>query len=72
MSRRSSRSFDPNNLGTGVCERNTPPEKNTHGNLSFKNTKQGAGEQFLPQNCMAKAFGKGVCFSQTPVCRILV
>ena len=32
-----------------------------------RNTKSGAGEQFLQQDCMAKARGKGVCCSQTPV-----
>ena len=33
----------------------TPPEKKTHGNSSFKNTKSRPGEQFLLQGCMAKA-----------------
>ena len=31
----------------GVCEKNTPPEKNARWNISFQSTKSGAGEQFL-------------------------
>ena len=40
--------------------KNVPPERRTRGKFSFKNTKSGAGEQFLPQECMAKARVKGV------------
>ena len=42
-------------LSTGVCEKNTPPERKTLGTISLKSTKSGAGEQFLPLDCMAKA-----------------
>ena len=45
-----------------VSVKNTPPEKKTHGTISFKNTKSGAGEQLLPVDCMAMARMKGVCF----------
>ena len=38
------------------CLRTTPPEKKTHGNISFRNT----GEQILPLDCKAKARAKGV------------
>ena len=54
------------NSDTGVCEQNTPPEKTTLGDMSFRSTTSGAGEQFLLQDCMAKADVKGVFFSQTP------
>ena len=40
-----------------------PPEKKTLGKISFQSTKSGAGEQFLLQDCMAKAPIKGVCLS---------
>ena len=50
---------------TGVCEKNTPPEKRTLGTRSLKNTKSGPGEGFLPLGCMAKAREKGLCVSQT-------
>ena len=48
------------NRGTGVCEKNTPPEKKKDGNIGFGNTESGAGEQFLLLDCMAKARAKGV------------
>ena len=34
--------------------------KHSSGNTSFKNTKSGAGEQFLLPGCRAKACTKGV------------
>ena len=46
---------------TGVCEKNTPPEKE-YGNTSFKNTTSGAGEQFLLLDFKAKACTKGCLF----------
>ena len=52
---------------TGVCEKNTPPEKRTLGKIGFRSTKSGAGEQFLPLECKAKACAKAVSFSETPV-----
>ena len=45
---------------------NTPPERRTRRNTSFQNTKSGAGEQFLLQDCRAKADTKCV-ISQAPV-----
>ena len=47
--------------------KNTPLEKNTHGEISFKSTKPGAGEQLLLQDCMAKARVKGVVFTDTGI-----
>ena len=55
---------------TGVCDKNTPTEKKTRGQFRIRNTKSGAGEQFLPQDCMAKARVKKECVcSQTPAGR---
>ena len=34
-------------VGTGVCEKNAPPEKSAHWTCGFQSTKSGAGEQFL-------------------------
>ena len=48
-------------IAGGVCEKNTPPEK-TLGSISLKNTKLGAGEQFLLLDCTTKARVKGVYF----------
>ena len=59
----------PLHAPSGVCEKNTPPEKNTCGKISFQSTKSGAGEQFLLQDCRARACAKGTLFSQTPVAR---
>ena len=54
--------------GTGVCEKNTPPEKKTFGEIIFRSTKSGAGGQVLLQDCRAKAGIQEVfSFSQTPV-----
>ena len=53
-------------ITTSVCERSIPPDKKTGGKRSFEKTKLGAGEQFLPLDCRAKAGAQGV-FSQTPV-----
>ena len=47
-------------------EKNNPWEM-TPRNISFQNTKSGAGEQFLLLDCGGKAPVKGVSFSQTPV-----
>ena len=47
--------------------KNTPPEKKTRGKISFKNTKSGAGEQFLLQDCKAKACRNVVLVHKTPV-----
>ena len=52
---------------TSVCEKNTPSENNRHWNISFQITKSGAGEQFLPLDCRARARRKGVFLSQTLV-----
>ena len=47
---------------TGVCEKNTPPEKKTLGTISLQSTKSGAGEGFLLLGRMANARAKGVFF----------
>ena len=57
---------------TGVCGKSTPPEKTTLGKMSFQSTKSGAGEQFLLQDCRAKAHVKGVCCLYTPVVLLLL
>ena len=36
-------------------KKNTPRERRTQRQISFRNTKSGAGEQFLQQDCRAKA-----------------
>ena len=46
----------------GVCENNTPPERKILGNISLKDTKSGAGEEFMLQDCRARACSKGVFF----------
>ena len=51
---------------TGVCEKNTAPEKKACGKISFQSNKSGAGQQLLLQDCRAKARTKGVLF-RTPV-----
>ena len=51
---------------TGVCEKNTPPEKKTCEKIGFQSTKAGAGQQFLLLDCRARARIEGV-FVQTPV-----
>ena len=43
------------------AEKNTPPEERACGKTGFKNTKSGAGEQFLLVDCRGKAPVKGVC-----------
>ena len=48
-------------IPVSVGEQN-PPEKKTHGEISFKKTKSGAGEQFLLLACSAKARTQGVFF----------
>ena len=52
---------------TGVCKKETPPEKKTCEHISLENTQSGAGEQFLLLDCRARACAKGVLISQTPV-----
>ena len=42
--------------------KNTPPENNTHWNISFQSTKSGAGKQFLPLDFRTVALRKGVFF----------
>ena len=44
-----------------------PPEKNTCEKTSLQSAKSGAGEQFPPLDCKAKAGAKGMFCSQTPV-----
>lgn len=46
--------------------KNTPPDKNNLGIISFRSTKSGSGEPFLLLECRAKARQKGVFVSQTP------
>ena len=48
---------------TGVVEKDTPTEKNTHWNLSFQRTKSGAGGQLLLLDRRARARIKGIFFS---------
>ena len=43
-------------------KKHTPPEKNRHWNISFQSTKSGAGWQFPPLDCRARARLKGMCF----------
>lgn len=49
---------------TGVCERNTPPEKKMRGKMGFQSTKSGGREQFLLLllDCGAAALVQGVSF----------
>ena len=47
---------------TGVCEKNTPPDKKTGWKISFESTESGAGLQFLLLARMAKAHVKGLIF----------
>ena len=62
------RSRDSSHDGdTGVCEENTPPDKQAHGNISLKSTKSGAGLQFLLLDCRIGVRVKGVFCSQMPV-----
>ena len=51
---------------TGVCEKNTPPQKKTLGTIRLRNTTSGAGEEFLLLFCRAGS-RKWICCSQTPV-----
>ena len=51
-----------------VSVKNTPPEKETRGNISFKNTRSEAGQEFVLLSCRAKARVKGViCFTDTDI-----
>ena len=43
---------------TGVCEKNTPPERKTLWTISLKSTKSGTGEEFLLLFCRAEAYVK--------------
>ena len=60
-------------LGVPVPVKKTPlRRRRTLGKVSLKNTKSGAGEEFLLLFCRAEARAKGVFFcSQTPVLRSL-
>ena len=49
-----------NSNDTGVCDKNTPPDKNTGWNISFESTASGAGLQSLLLGRMANAQVKGV------------
>ena len=51
----------------GVCETNTPPDKNAIGEITQTNTKSVAGKKMLLLFCRAVARVKGVFFSHTPV-----
>ena len=53
---------------TDVGKNNTPLGKKTLEKIGLKSTRSGAGEQFLPQDSLARAHKRGVFFSQTPVC----
>ena len=52
--------------------KNTSPEKSTHGSISLQGTKSGARERFLRPDCMAKAGSKGVGEGGTPTCGHIV
>ena len=41
--------------------------RRTLGQIGFQSTKSGPGEQFLLEDCKAKAPAKGVLVSQTPL-----
>ena len=47
--------------------KSTPPEKNTLGIISLKNTKSRAGELYLLKDSRTKARAEGVFCSQAPV-----
>ena len=51
-----------NYIYTGVCEKNTPPDKISPRSASFQSPKSCAGEQFLLLDCRAKASTKGVLY----------
>ena len=51
----------------GVCEKTTPLDKKTGGQISFQKTKSGAGSQLMSPDCRARACAKGSLLSQTPV-----
>ena len=55
----------------GVCEKSTPPEKNTLGTPNLKNTKSGGGEEFMLLSCRAEAHAKRVLCSQTPGIKVV-
>ena len=67
LTMRGSLTRGPLKVPTGVCEKNTPREKNTHWNVSVQSTKSGAGLQFLLWDCRAEACAKGIICSQAPV-----
>ena len=47
-----------------VCDKNTPPDKKTCGNMSFGNSKSGGGEQLLLLlDCIVKVRAKGALSS---------
>ena len=47
---------------TGVCEKNTPPQKKTLWEISLKSTKSGTGEQFLPLDCHGQGWQNRIVF----------
>ena len=47
---------------TGVCEKHTPLDDKTGGDISFQKTKSGAGLQFLLLDCKARARTRGMFF----------
>ena len=52
---------------TDVCEKNTPPEINSHWSISFQSAKSVAGEQFLLLACRARACAKILLFTDTDI-----
>ena len=50
---------------TGVCEKETPPEKKTLGQIGSQSTDSGAGAQFMLLGCGAKAPKQGVFLIDT-------
>ena len=54
-----------NSSSTGICEKNTPPDKKTGWKISFESAKSGAGLQFLSLDCRAKAHLKECVFTDS-------
>ena len=56
---------------TGVCEKNTPPEKNECGKTSFQSAKSGAGKQLpLPARTPEGLPKRSVYFADTGTARL--
>ena len=67
---RLSKIYRGNHLSTGLCDKNTPPEKKTLGSIRFQSTESRAGLQFPHVDSMAKATTKGrLFFTHNFVCR---